>query len=37
MKPKSTLRVINEADYPGQRGVTEGQTYKRLEIGRAHV
>lgn len=30
MKPKSTVRVINEADYPGQRGVTEGQTYKRL-------
>jgi len=30
MKPKSTLRVINESDYPGQRGVTEGQTYKRL-------
>lgn len=30
MKLKSTVRVINEADYPGQRGVTEGQTYKRL-------
>lgn len=30
MKLKSTLRVLNEADFPGQRGVTEGQTYKRL-------
>jgi len=30
MKLKSTVKVINEADYPGQRGVTEGQTYKRL-------
>ena len=30
MDIKSTLRVINEADYPGARGVTEGQTYKRL-------
>ncbi|HEX6004867.1 MAG TPA: cupin domain-containing protein [Burkholderiales bacterium] len=30
MQLKSTLRVINEADYKGQRGVTEGQTYKRL-------
>jgi mannose-6-phosphate isomerase-like protein (cupin superfamily) len=30
MKLKSTVKVINEQDYPGQRGVTEGQTYKRL-------
>jgi len=30
MEIKSTLRVINEADYEGARGVTEGQTYKRL-------
>jgi quercetin dioxygenase-like cupin family protein len=30
MQLKATLRVINEADYQGQRGVTEGQTYKRL-------
>jgi len=30
MQLKSTLRVINEADFKGQRGVTEGQTYKRL-------
>ena len=30
MQLKSILRVINEADYKGQRGVTEGQTYKRL-------
>jgi len=30
MKLKSTVKVINEADYPGQQGVTEGQTYKRL-------
>jgi quercetin dioxygenase-like cupin family protein len=30
MKLKSTVKVIDEADYPGQRGVTEGQTYKRL-------
>jgi quercetin dioxygenase-like cupin family protein len=30
MEIRSTLKVINEADYPGARGVTEGQTYKKL-------
>jgi len=30
MELKSTLRVINEKDFKGQRGVTEGQTYTRL-------
>jgi quercetin dioxygenase-like cupin family protein len=30
MKVKSTLRVINEADCKGRRGVTDGQTYQRL-------
>jgi len=30
MEVKSTVKVINEADFQGQRGVTEGQTYKRL-------
>lgn len=30
MELKSTLRVINEKDYPGGKGVTEGQTYTRL-------
>jgi quercetin dioxygenase-like cupin family protein len=30
MALKSTLKVINESDVQGQRGVTEGQTYKRL-------
>ena len=30
MEVKSTLRVINEKDYPGRRGVTDGQTYQRL-------
>lgn len=30
MELKATLRIINEADFKGQRGVTEGQTYKRL-------
>jgi quercetin dioxygenase-like cupin family protein len=30
MQLKATLRVINEAEFRGQRGVTEGQTYKRL-------
>lgn len=30
MELKATLRVINEADFKGSRGVTEGQTYKRL-------
>jgi quercetin dioxygenase-like cupin family protein len=27
---KPTLRVINEKDCPGRRGVTDGQTYQRL-------
>ncbi len=30
MEVKSTLRVINEKDYKGSRGVTDGQTYTRL-------
>ncbi len=30
MKVESTLRVINEKDYKGSRGVTDGQTYTRL-------
>lgn len=30
MEIEATLRVIHEADYPGEHGVTEGQTYKRL-------
>ena len=30
MEVKSTLKVINQADFPGQRGVTDGQTYQRL-------
>lgn len=30
MELKSTLTVINEADIAGARGVTEGQSYKRL-------
>jgi len=30
MKVKSTLRVIHEKQYKGRRGVTRGQTYKRL-------
>jgi mannose-6-phosphate isomerase-like protein (cupin superfamily) len=30
MELEATLRVIHEADYPAERGVTEGQTYKRL-------
>jgi mannose-6-phosphate isomerase-like protein (cupin superfamily) len=30
MEVKSTLKVIHEKDYKGQRGVTEGQTYTRL-------
>ena len=30
MKVKSTLRVINQADCKGRRGVTDGQTYQRL-------
>jgi quercetin dioxygenase-like cupin family protein len=27
---KSTLKVFNQADHPGRRGVTDGQTYQRL-------
>ena len=30
MEVKSTLRVVNETEVQGRRGVTEGQTYKRL-------
>ncbi len=30
MEVQSTLRVINEKDYQGSRGVTDGQTYTRL-------
>ena len=30
MEVKPTLRVINQADFPGRRGVTDGQTYQRL-------
>ena len=30
MELKSTLRVINEREFPGRRGVTDGQTYQRL-------
>ncbi len=30
MDVESTLRVINEKDYKGSRGVTDGQTYTRL-------
>ena len=30
MEVKSTLKVVHEKDYKGQRGVTEGQTYTRL-------
>ena len=30
MEIKPTLRVINQADFPGRRGVTDGQTYQRL-------
>lgn len=30
MEIESTLRVIHERDHPGERGVTEGQTYRRL-------
>ncbi len=30
MEIKSTLKVINEADIKGRRGVTDGQTYQRL-------
>ena len=30
MEVKSTLRVINEKNFKGMRGVTDGQTYTRL-------
>jgi len=30
MEVKATLKVINEKDFNGQPGVTEGQTYTRL-------
>ena len=30
MEVKSTLTVINQADCPGRRGVTDGQTYQRM-------
>ena len=30
MEVKSTLKVINEADIKGRRGVTDGQSYQRL-------
>lgn len=30
MELKATLQVLNQADYPGRRGVTDGQTYQRL-------
>jgi quercetin dioxygenase-like cupin family protein len=30
MEVKSTLRVINQEEFPGRRGVTDGQTYQRL-------
>lgn len=30
MEVQSTLRVINESEVQGSRGVTDGQTYKRL-------
>ena len=30
MELKATLQVLNQADYPGKRGVTDGQTYQRL-------
>ena len=30
MELKPTLRVINEKEFPGRRGVTDGQTYQRL-------
>ena len=30
MEVKSTLQVLNQADFPGRRGVTDGQTYQRL-------
>ena len=30
MELKATLRVINEKEFPGRRGVTDGQAYQRL-------
>ncbi len=30
MTVKSTLQVLKQSDYPGRRGVTDGQTYQRL-------
>jgi len=30
MKVKATLKVINQKNYKGRRGVTDGQTYQRL-------
>ncbi len=30
MEVKATLKVINQADCPGRRGVTDGQTYQRM-------
>ena len=30
MELKATLRVISEKEFPGKRGVTDGQTYQRL-------
>jgi len=30
MDVKSTLKVYHQADHPGKRGVTDGQTYQRL-------
>ncbi len=30
MEVKSTLKVINQTDCPGRRGVTDGQTYQRM-------
>ena len=30
MDVKATLKVINQADCPGRRGVTDGQTYQRM-------
>ena len=30
MEVKSTLKVIDQTDCPGRRGVTDGQTYQRM-------
>ena len=30
MEVKATLKVIHQADCPGRRGVTDGQTYQRM-------